>query len=132
MKATSIESLNKIAEGEVVSLPPFVDGQEFCARLKRPSFLGMVQSGKFPNALLNTANELFSKTDKKSTGEQTSLQEISEIVLIVLKEAMLEPTYQQLEEIGLQLTDEQQMAIFQYTQTGLKKLSTFHGEQAVL
>lgn len=132
MKVTSIETLNKFAEGEVIQLPSFVNGEEFCVRLRRPSFLGMVQSGKFPNALLNTANDLFSKTEKKTSEEQTSLKEIADIMLIVLKEAMIEPTFQQLEDLGLQLTDEQQMAIFQYTQTGLKKLATFHENAEIL
>ena len=58
-KATSIEELKRVAFGEVVELPGFVEGVPFYARLKRPSMLAMTKSGRIPNELLVEANKLF-------------------------------------------------------------------------
>ena len=58
-KVTSIEELKKVAFGEVVELPSFVQGVPFYARLKRPSMLAMTKSGRIPNELLVEANKLF-------------------------------------------------------------------------
>ena len=46
LKLTSIEELKKYANGTVVELPSFSEGQPFVARLKRPSLLSMVKQGK--------------------------------------------------------------------------------------
>ena len=58
-KVTSIEELKKVAFGEIVELPSFVQGVPFYARLKRPSMLAMTKSGRIPNDLLVEANKLF-------------------------------------------------------------------------
>ena len=53
---TSLTALEQYAQGQIVELPGFGDGQPFVARLRRPSLMVLIKSGKVPNALLATAN----------------------------------------------------------------------------
>ena len=124
---TPLESLQEYARGAVVQLPPFSEDQPFVARLRRPSMMALARSGKIPNSLLNTANSLFMGKGMDSNNEG-ALKEVLSIVDILCDAAFVEPTYSQLKEAGVELTDEQYMAVFNYTQQGVKALEPFRGE----
>lgn len=121
---TPLESLQEYARGAVVQLPPFSEDQPFVARLRRPSMMALAKSGKIPNSLLNTANSLFMGKGMDSNNEG-ALKEVLSIVDILCDAAFVEPTYSQLKEAGVELTDEQYMAVFNYTQQGVKALEPF-------
>ena len=121
---TPLESLQEYARGAVVQLPPFSEDQPFVARLRRPSMMALAKSGKIPNSLLNTANSLFMGKGLDSNNEG-ALKEVLSIVDILCDAAFVEPTYSQLKEAGVELTDEQYMAVFNYTQQGVKALEPF-------
>ena len=124
---TPLESLQEYARGAIVQLPPFSEDQPFVARLRRPSMMALAKSGKIPNSLLNTANSLFMGKGMDSNNEG-ALKEVLSIVDILCDAAFVEPTYSQLKEAGVELTDEQYMAVFNYTQQGVKALEPFRGE----
>lgn len=124
---TPLESLQEYARGAVVQLPSFSEDQPFVARLRRPSMMTLAKSGKIPNSLLNTANSLFMGKGIDSNNEG-ALKEVLSIVDILCDAAFVEPTYSQLKEAGVELTDEQYMAVFNYTQQGVKALEPFRGE----
>ena len=48
-----------------------------------------------------------------------------DIVTIICQESLIEPSYAEIQEAGLELTDDQMMAIFNYTQTGVRALKNF-------
>lgn len=121
---TPLESLQEYARGAIVQLPPFSEDQPFVARLRRPSMMALAKSGKIPNSLLNTANSLFMGKGVDSNNEG-ALKEVLSIVDILCDAAFVEPTYSQLKEAGVELTDEQYMAVFNYTQQGVKALEPF-------
>lgn len=121
---TPLESLQEYARGAIVQLPPFSEDQPFVARLRRPSMMALARSGKIPNSLLNTANSLFMGKGVDSNNEG-ALKEVLSIVDILCDAAFVEPTYSQLREAGVELTDEQYMAVFNYTQQGVKALEPF-------
>lgn len=121
---TPLESLQEYARGAIVQLPPFSEDQPFVARLRRPSMMALARSGKIPNSLLNTANSLFMGKGMDSNNEG-ALKEVLSIVDILCDAAFVEPTYSQLREAGVELTDEQYMAVFNYTQQGVKALEPF-------
>ena len=121
---TPLESLQEYARGAIVQLPPFSEDQPFVARLRRPSMMALAKSGKIPNSLLNTANSLFMGKGLDSNNEG-ALKEVLSIVDILCDAAFVEPTYSQLKEAGVELTDEQYMAVFNYTQQGVKALEPF-------
>lgn len=132
LKVTSIAELKKMANGEVVELPGFTDGTTFVARLKRPSMLAMAKTGKIPNNLLGAANKLFIGVgnvlnQNNSKANSDALAELFDIIEIICEECFVEPTYKDLKDNGIELTDQQKLAVFTYTQRGVKSLESFRG-----
>ena len=129
MNVTGIEELKKLAQGEVVELPGFADGEPFVARLKRPSLMGMAAAGAIPNPLLGVAEDLFNgKTPQNKDGG--IFKDSADMFRLVAEHALVEPSYAALREIGLELTDMQMIAIFNYTQMGAKALERFRSLKA--
>lgn len=127
LNVTSIEELVKASQGTLVELPPFIEGSRFVARLKRPSMLALIKHGKIPNSLLLAANELFSKSTVDVDDEQ-SLSNLFQIMDILCEACFVEPLYQDLKDAGVELTDDQLMFIFNYTQQGVEALKPFRQE----
>ena len=123
---TSIEELKQYAQGEIVELPPFAPTQPFVAKLKRPSLLAMAKNGKVPNELLVKTNELFMNDGTAvNASDGNMLKEIFSVIDTIAGEVFVQPTYKEIKEAGIQLTDEQMLFIFNYTQTGVKNLENF-------
>ena len=57
------------------------------------------------------------------------MKEQKEILDIVARAAMVEPTYQQIKDIGLELTDLQLLDIYNFTQLGVRSLISFRTKQ---
>lgn len=123
-KVTSIEQLLEYQKGQFVQLPDFAEGMPFYARLKRPSLLALVKSGKIPNQLVLTANRLFNGKgmDEK---KETAMSDVLDILDALCESTFVEPNYKDMKEAGVELTDEQLMAVFNYTQEGVKALEPF-------
>ena len=127
---TSLEALKGYAQGQIVQLPSFGEDQPFYARLKRPSMLKLAESGKIPNALLVTANQLFEKGGSGFDSEDENfMPEMMKVIREICSAAFVEPTYKELENCGIELTDDQLMFVFQYTQVGVNALQSFRTEQ---
>lgn len=129
MKAhiTTLKDLQTYAQGQVVELPPFAEGQPFVARLIRPSIIEMAKTGQIPNSLLANANSLFTK-GRISNKDDEALQRLYDVMDIICEASFLEPTFAEIKESGIKLTDEQYMFIFNYAQRGVKALETFREE----
>lgn len=126
MKVTSFEDLKSYSKGQIVELPPFADGQPFVARMRRPSLMVLVKSGQIPNTLLTAANELFSGGASSFDADKLDmLSDILGICEVIAKASLIEPTYEQIKEAGLDLSDDQMMAIFSYSQNGVEALKSF-------
>lgn len=121
---TTIQQIKEYNKGTIVRLPDFADGQKFIARVKRPSLLVLVKSGKIPNSLLKQATELF-KEGANSLGEDNTVSDLYSIMETICEAALVNPAYSEIKSAGLQLNDEQMMAIFSYTQQGVKALERF-------
>ena len=126
---TSIEELTQSSNGTVVDLPCFAEGQPSVPRLKKPSLPGMVKQGKIPNTLLVRAHELFVQD---GTGvdpdEENMMEQMFDVLELMAKETFVEPTYSEIKEAGVELTDEQMMFIFNYAQQGVRALESFRTE----
>lgn len=130
MTATSLEQLAQYAQGTLVQLPDLAPGMPLFVRMKRPSMLDLISQGRIPNPLAGTASKLFSKggagvdqTDPKQ------LKELVEILHIFCEVSFVQPTYSQIKEAGITLTDEQLMFVFNYVQAGNKALEKFRKQQ---
>ena len=122
-EVTSISKLNEYAKGQLVELPSFGEGQPFFARLRRPSMLALAKSGKIPNSLLATANRMFdSILDIKN---DNMLKDFYMVMETILEASFVEPTYQEIKDAGVQLSDDQMIFVFNYTQQGVRALDQF-------
>jgi hypothetical protein len=117
-------SLEQYAQGQIVELPGFGDDQPFVVRLRRPSLMVLMKSGKIPNALLSTANSLFTGSGK-ALSDPSAIPDIVGVLDVICEASFVEPTWAQLQSIGLELTDQQYMAVFNYSQQGIKALDSF-------
>ena len=128
MKPTSIESLKSYANGTIVQLPDFNDGQPFFARIRRPSIMKMASEGKIPNSLLATANALFSGSEEATdVDNEGMLPQMLAACEEMAKATLIEPTYNDIIGAGLTLTDQQLIFLFNYSQGGVESLQSFRG-----
>ena len=122
-EVTSISKLNEYAKGQLVELPSFGEGQPFFARLRRPSMLALAKSGKIPNSLLATANRMFDSS--LDTKNENMLKDFYTVIETILEAAFVEPTYQEIKDAGVQLSDDQMIFVFNYSQQGVRVLDQF-------
>ena len=134
MQVTSLEQLKNIKKTEVVELPNFEDGTPFVAELKRPNVINLICTGKMPNSLLKIATDMFSRglTEAeitKKVADAKGMQEVFNMLTFLAKESLVNPTYAQLEELGITLEIGQLNAILSFTQGGVKALENFRKQQ---
>ncbi len=130
----TIEDLKKAFGGEIVDLPGFSkDYPVFTARLRRPSLMAMVKRGEIPNELLTEANTLFTKgaagAMNANVADPDAMKNMVGILDALCKAAFVEPKFSELQSAGIELTDEQYLAVFDYTQNGVDALKRFHTDR---
>lgn len=130
MRATSLEQLREYAKGKLMELPDVAPGMPLYVYVKRPSMLDLISQGKIPNPLAHTASQLFSKGGAGvDQTDPMQLKELTDILHIFCEASFVEPTYAEIKEAGLTLTDEQLMFVFNYVQGGNKALEKFRRKQ---
>lgn len=128
MAVTPMKKLTKIAQGVEVELPGFLSGETFTVRLRRPSLLALAKEGRIPNGLLSCVEELFN-TGSVARADLASLYGVLELFA---KATLVEPSYEELEEAGIQLTDAQLLFLYNFAQAGVTDLHRFRpGERLV-
>lgn len=125
-KVTTIDDLKEYAKGQIVQLPSFADGQPLIVRMKRPSLMILAKSGKIPNKLLKTATEMFNGEGSADNEDLDALSKTFELLEIICEASLVEPKYKDFRSAGIDLSDEQLIAIFNYTQRGIEALNSFH------
>ena len=124
-EVTSIYDLQRYAKGQIVRLPDFAEGQPFIARMRRPSLLIMAKSGKIPNRLLSTATNLFNGGNDKNANTDSLLSDTYDVCEAIAEAALVEPTLSEIKSSGMELSDNQLIAIFNYAQRGIEALDNF-------
>lgn len=125
-RPTTVDELRKYASGSVLRLPDFADGQPLYVRIRRPSMLDMIASGKIPNPLASIAANLFAKGGRAVNAQDPSqVKDLVDIFHIFCEVSFVDPTYQQIKEAGLELNDEQLVFVSNYIQGGTKALEHF-------
>lgn len=114
-------SVSDIKTTATVILPGWC-GEAFECELRRPSILTLASRGAITNPLMKTARKLFYAGVSTTEG---SLADEGKVLTEVAAAALVKPTLAELDEHGIELTDEQLIAIFQYTQSGPKALERF-------
>lgn len=118
-KVISLEEL-KNQRSEVIGLSPQVGIEKIGVKVKRLSILGMCSHGKIPNQLLGSARKLF----YNEKPETIDLKDHGELLDIIAKETLVEPTFDDFEKLA-PLTDDQKYELYVYSQRGLEGLEKF-------
>lgn len=108
LKVTSLEELKKIKLTEVIEVGRFLDGTMLVAEVKQPDLMALAMAGKIPNSLMTASMSLVEeKESKDSTGEKVLKKmndesnfskEMFEMMDIVAKEVLVNPTYAQIKK----------------------------------
>ena len=114
-------SVADIKTSQTVSIPGWCE-DTVQVELARPSVLTLAANGALVNPLLKTARRLFYSGLSPDSGD---LAEEGRVLLEIAKAALVKPSFDGLEAAGVALTDEQLVAIFQFTQLGAKALAGF-------
>ena len=109
----------------MVQLPGWTDDKPFEAKLRRPSLLDMAARGYIPNELMGSARRLFCE----GCDADLPLDELGRLLISVAKRALVEPTWEELEQSGTGLTDIQLTAIYGFAQAGVRALDCFRVQQ---
>lgn len=125
LEVTPLTTLKEYAKGELVEFPPFAEGQPFVARIKRPSMMVLMKTGKIPNQLMSTANSLFGGAGNTDAEDSEFYKEVLGIIEVIAEASFIEPSWKDLTDAGLTLTDDQYTFLFNYTQKGVKALEPF-------
>lgn len=130
LQVTTMADLQRYARGQLVELPPFADGQPLVVRMKRPSLMMLAKSGKIPNGLMKTASALFNGDDLTESGmpEDEMLEKTYDILTLICEASLVEPSMEDFKKAGIELSDNQMIAIFNYTQQGIGALESFRSE----
>lgn len=130
MEITSFENLKEYAKGAVIELPAFAPDMPFVARLKQVDIADLIKHGKIPNPLMDTVNDMF-YSQNSSGGTGNTLEntvDVVDMMTIFAREALIQPTMDEIEEAGMKLSMAQLSAIFQFTQGEVQNLKSFRTE----
>lgn len=127
LEITPITTLKEYSNGDIVQFPPFSENKPFVAQVKRPSMMVLMKTGKIPNSLLSAANALFSG-DMKIDNDAELYREILGVIEILAEASFVNPTWNEIKDAGIELTDEQYTFLFNYIQRGVKALEPFRKE----
>lgn len=131
LNVTTFETLQQYGQGEIVELPPFDDGKPFVARLRKASLTSLLSAGKLPNSLMEVAMNMFessqveTKKKKKDAFDSADYKQLIELYEVVCAATFVEPTWEQIKQSGVYLTNAQYNYIMEYTQGSVNALKTF-------
>lgn len=123
MELTNIQEVAQKHGVQELELPGWDDATPFVCRAKRPSLFNMASMGFIPNPLLDVVSDLFTPSLKKI--EKIPLAKQASAMIQMAKYALVEPTYEELDGLGLTLTDDQLMAIYAFAVGGAAALEPF-------
>lgn len=131
--AISIDEIKKKAKGNLIEIPDWEPDKTIKVRLKSIDVSPiLMESGAIPDELSLEVSTMFgdkeegkeSKTPKSAEQVKGSLKKFMPVLDAVAKEALAEPTYEEINEI-YPLTIQQKMAIFSYVMEGVGKFKPF-------
>lgn len=126
LKVTSLEEIKKSASGQLIAFTGW-DEKPWIAKVKRVSLLDMISEGVIPNSLLSAAEQVFA--GKQSSKKPVDIKETGTVFKAVAEAVLVEPTWNDLQDAGVKVTDEQLSELFQYAQGGINGLKRFRAEQ---
>ena len=120
---TSIEEMMRQGGAAEVQISGWNGERDITVMLKRPSLYAMAAAGHIPNPLLPVADGLFMANG--ATIQKSRFDETAKMIELIAKEALVKPTFDELTEAGLMLTDQQYNEIYAYVLRGPVGLDRF-------
>ena len=97
--------------------------------MKKPNLMQLMVEGKVPNTLMSVAMGMFKKGSgeliEKAVEDIDALKELVGMMEVFAEASLVNPSYAQIKEIGLSLTENQLIGILQFAQGGVKALEDF-------
>ena len=125
MKITEIQELKAMGGTEIVELSGWGE-KPFVCQLRRVGMYEMMAHGSVPNPLMPVVQDLFMGMQRAKDGMQDA--ESARALLAVAEAAMVQPSYKEVTEAGIQLTDAQVLEIFFFATRGPAALAAFRGK----
>ena len=112
LKVISAREFRKKAT-RIIEIDGFEPSEKIAVRIKPASLLNLMMSGKLPNNLLGTVNELFDQKDDTQAmqlfeQDENKIKDIMEIIDLVCEQSLVEPTFEEIKDV---ITDTQKMQI---------------------
>ena len=106
----------------VIEIDGFEPGEKIEVRIKPASLINLMVSGKLPNDLLGTVQELFDKGDDLRDEDvfaqgADKVKEIMSLIDLVCDQSLVEPPFQEIKDV---ITDNQKMQIMGAAQGNVK------------
>lgn len=121
LKAITIEELKKV-KTQIIQISDFSGEGTFNVEVRRPSLLTLATSGNIPNELIGDVNDLFFGKKEEKDIEMAKLKEIYDGIV---KATLVSPTFEELKENDIQLTEVQIGELYKYVVGGVKELKYF-------
>lgn len=129
MAITTLNDLANVKNTFEVELPPFADGTPFTAELRKPSLINMICSGRVSNPLILDALKLIGENSGKDelSKEEAFKAQIESMKFMkgIAEYCLVVPKMEDIVKTVGDLTDEQIIAIFNFAQFDVNKLSKF-------
>ena len=123
---TDIQEMLKRGGAQEVVLSGW-DEDEVTVKLKRPSLFNMAAAGHIPNPLMSVAEGMFMAN--QGAIRKAGLEDTAKVLALIAREALVSPTYEELKEAGLELTDCQLSEIYASVIGGAARLKAFRSKQ---
>lgn len=131
-QVTPLAKMKAASQGTLVTLSGFApDYEPITVRLRKPNILALVKAGKIKNELLGIlmdANESKTVNEKAIARDPEAIQAGLQLQEVFCQSCLVEPTYQELKDNGIELTDEQVAEIAMFAQGGVQALKSFRGQ----
>lgn len=128
LKVSTLAELQQESKGKVIEIAGFDGITPIKVKVKPVSLMAAIAGDSIPNELLSKAVEVFEGQPKKEPYTRDKIIEMYDMLIWYARTCLVEPTYQELEEAGIELTDFQLMDIYHFAREGQAALSTFRGQ----
>jgi hypothetical protein len=119
-KPISLEELKQIAQPDVIEISGFKAGETIAIAVKMVDLTPYLLE-------LNIGNPVIDNKGKTGAGVELQIKDIIPVLDEVVKEAMVQPTYEEFTSIT-PMTFDQKLQIFNYVMGDIEKLASFRKE----
>lgn len=134
LQVTSLEQLKQIKTTHIINLGEFEDGTPLIAELKKPSLLKLITSKHIPNSLMKEATKVFNNKSgellQDAMDDPQEMKKMIDLIDVFAHDCLVSPKYQDILDLGLDLTMDQKIGIMIFTSKDINALKRFREEQS--